>query len=174
MNTKSPRTYSHSVPGFTQYDRDVHENETVGLEEFVRISAELTGFTAAELQASGMMRAHFEEFRLVLGLPLLAAFLSSGLNTTALLNSRLHGPLARNLIRVWYVGQWKRLPDDWLAVVSQELSESVRDRFNEFGRNSDRVISSNAYKRGLAWTAIGAHAPGTGHPGFGSWALPPT
>jgi len=174
VNPKSPRTYSRPVPGFAQYDLDVRATAETGLVEFIDLSVDLTGFTAAELAATGMVKAHFEELQLTLGVSLLAAFLKSGLNAAALMESPVFGPLARNVIRMWYLGQWKRLPDEWLGKIAQTFSEEARKGFDEFGRNSDRVISSSAYRHGLAWAAIGAHAPATGSPGFASWARPPT
>lgn len=54
------------------------------------------------------------------------------------------GPLARNLIQLWYLGQW-----------------------------GFPVISAQAYQEGLVWKAIGAHPQGAKQQGFGTWSSPP-
>ena len=71
------------------------------------------------------------------------------------------GPLARNVIALWYLGQWNALPNDW------------RNRHGASPRDVPRVISADAYAAGLVWTAAGAHPMGAKPPGYGSWANPP-
>jgi hypothetical protein len=71
------------------------------------------------------------------------------------------GPLARNVIALWYLGQWNALPNDW------------RNRNGASPRDVPRVISADAYAAGLVWTAAGAHPMGAKPPGYGSWANPP-
>jgi hypothetical protein len=71
------------------------------------------------------------------------------------------GPVARNVIVLWYLGQWNALPNEW------------RNRNGASPLDVPRVISADAYAAGLVWTAIGAHPMGAKPPGFGSWANPP-
>ncbi len=71
------------------------------------------------------------------------------------------GPLARNLIVLWYLGQWNQLPADW------------RDAWGANAMDQTCIISPEAYVQGLVWPAIHTHPPGAKMPGYGSWALPP-
>jgi hypothetical protein len=71
-----------------------------------------------------------------------------------------YGPLARNLIRMWYTGSWVALTDNYWAL------GTLRD-------NQTRVLTTQTYIEGLMWKAIGAHPMAAKQMGFGSWALPP-
>jgi hypothetical protein len=69
--------------------------------------------------------------------------------------------MARNIIKMWYTGNWAQLPQAW------------RNQHGAGARDVDHVISSQAYQEGLVWRAIGTHPQGAKQPGFGTWALPP-
>ena len=71
------------------------------------------------------------------------------------------GPVARNLILLWYCGTWAALPEDW------------RNAHGASPFDTDRVVSAEAYQAGLQWVAAGAHPMGARPPGFGAWALAP-
>jgi len=71
------------------------------------------------------------------------------------------GPVARNLIVLWYLGEWQQLPADW------------RDRHGARATDQTAFVSADAYSQGLVWDAIGAHPQAAKMPGYGSWALPP-
>jgi hypothetical protein len=71
------------------------------------------------------------------------------------------GPPARNLVVLWYTGQWVQLPGPW------------RDRHGASALDVDHVLSAESYSEGLVWTAIGAHPQGAKAPGFGTWVAPP-
>jgi hypothetical protein len=135
-------------------------------DKFSELSVALTGFSLAELQATGMMRTYFDELGLVLGRAIRQKYFSSNLGPAALLSDELWGPLTRNLIRMWYLGQWKKLPVCW---GTKTFSKEDVDGFDEFGRNVDRVISPGAYREGLAWKAVGVNPVGAKEPGFASW-----
>jgi hypothetical protein len=165
-----PRSHLASVPQFAAYDRDIRKTDSESLPLFIRLSVELTGFSEAELAATGLAKNYFEELGQVLGVSVREDLLASKLAPDAMMASPRYGPLARNLIRLWYLAQWKQLPCDWVA---QQLTNQERKDFDEFGRNTNRVLSSQAYKQGLAWAAIGSNPPGAKQPGFGSWAEPP-
>ena len=72
------------------------------------------------------------------------------------------GPLARNLVLLWYTGGWTQLPADW------------RGRNGANTLDSDRLLSARSWTEGLMWPAIGAHATGAKPPGFASWIGPPS
>jgi hypothetical protein len=71
------------------------------------------------------------------------------------------GPVARNLIILWYLGEWQQLPADWRDVHGAHVGDQTC------------FVSPDAYTQGLVWRAIGAHPQGAKMPGYGSWALPP-
>jgi hypothetical protein len=54
------------------------------------------------------------------------------------------GPVARDLIVLWYCGSWR-----------------------------GEVVSPEAYVAGLQWVAAGAHPIGARPQGFGAWSLSP-
>jgi hypothetical protein len=118
-----------------------------------------------------MREAYFEALRQVVGDRICARLVDAKADPASLLDSPVFGPLARNIIRMWYLGQWKRIPPEWF-----DLPEIAADKptvLDQFGRNADRVISGQAYQQGLAWTAMGVNPMGAKQPGFGSWSWPP-
>ena len=80
---------------------------------------------------------------------------------TQILDSPEFGPAGRNLIKLWYLGSWPALSDEWL------------ERFGQSGSNMAGIPSSTAYIEGLVWKAMSAHPMGGKPPGFGSWSIPP-
>jgi len=71
------------------------------------------------------------------------------------------GPIARNIVRLWYIGIWSELPRAWT------------ESFGALDKNVGFMVSAAAYTEGLLWPAIGASPPGAKAPGYGSWAQPP-
>jgi hypothetical protein len=71
------------------------------------------------------------------------------------------GPIARNLVKLWFVGVWYQLPSAW------------RDTFGTSERDVTFVVSPAAYTEGLLWPTVGANPPGAKAPGYGTWAEPP-
>ncbi|WP_055524609.1 hypothetical protein [Streptomyces graminilatus] len=120
--------------------------------EFVAVSASLTGFSVAELEAVGLA----EDYAAVVAgrteagsLALLAGALEQvgglrGVRDEGLLET------ARAVTHLWYTGCWPGIRGE-----------------------SPFVVSPRAYAGGLVWRTFGGSAPGTAQPGFGSWAEPP-
>jgi hypothetical protein len=115
-----------------------------------------------------MVERHLDELYATVGDAIVARLLSTGQD--ALRTGRLKGlvlddpdlgPVARNTIVLWYLGQWDELPREW------------RNRHGASPRDVSRVVSPDAYAAGLVWRAIRAHPMGADPPGFGSWANPP-
>ena len=71
------------------------------------------------------------------------------------------GPVARNVIKLWYVGIWYELPSAWV------------EAYGAGPADVDTMVSGAAYAEGLLWVAIGANPPGAKAPGYGSWTGPP-
>ncbi|HEY0781850.1 MAG TPA: hypothetical protein VGE98_05285 [Thermoanaerobaculia bacterium] len=139
---------------------------------FLELSVALTGFSTVELQGTGMAQAYLETLAGAAGEGVTADLLRTfaeverggdverELRTRILGDPRL-GPVARNLIGLWYVGSWYELPQAW------------RDANGISAGDVSRVVSAQSYQQGLMWLAGGAHAQGANEPGYGTWARPP-
>jgi hypothetical protein len=142
------------------------------VDAFVALSAALTGFRATELWGTGQAETYLSEVLETVGEPIVARLLASGDaalgddDPDTALRERIMddpdlGPVARNVVILWYLGQWNALPNEW------------RNRHGASPRDVPRVVSAEAYQSGLAWRAFGAHPMGANPTGFGSWANPP-
>jgi len=145
------------------------------LSRFHALSAALSGFDIPDLEGTGMAPAYLDILETYAGKPNAAALLETfndhvadlpeaeqdaGIRRHIMSEPRL-GPLARNVIKLWYFGIWYRLPSAWLLAYK--------------GNSDDRtfVVSDRAYKNALVWVPMLAHAKGARQPGFGSWRFPP-
>ena len=139
---------------------------------FVALSAALTDFRDVDLWATGQVDAYLAELVATVGEDVVARLLATGDEAlrssdpkqalTALLADQELGPVAKNVIVLWYSGAWRPLPNRWR---------------NSYGANPldvARVISPASYRSGLVWRAIGAHPKGANGTGFASWANPPS
>ncbi len=144
------------------------------LDDFVSLSAALTGFSVAQLQGTGMAPTYLDELVAIVGDRLTIALTRAGslaLRWPDAVEDQLRlrimedpdlGPLARNLTVLWYTGSWNQLPADW------------RERNGASSLDSDRLLSAQSWTEGLMWPAIGAHPTGAKPPGFASWTRPPS
>src|ERR1041384_2149381 len=115
------------------------------LERFVELSAALTGFGHLELLGTALANDYLTTLDAILppgfmnelilayerlpGGPECEPALASGI-----LDDARFGPVARNVILLWYCGTWTVLPDAWRAV------------FGASPLDSTRVISGQAYQ----------------------------
>lgn len=132
------------------------------LKIFEEISSVLTGFSKIELEATGMINKYFETILLnsiaddvnfffekaatLLAEPHLIgseADLEYAISTQLIPSSNYNG-LAKNIILLWYTGNW-----------------------------GSKVVSADSYIQGLMWNAGHTHPPGAKQPGYGSWAIAP-
>ncbi len=149
---------------------------TDDLSRFLALSAVLTGFRKIDLLGTGMARRYYEELCAVVGDLTAAEFLTAASDCLGgtdkdvaavetgvgnLLKDPRHGPLARNVIKMWYLGNWSQLPPEWRA--ANGIS----------ARDVDHVVSAMAYQEALVWRVAGSHPPGAKQAGFGTWSLPP-
>jgi hypothetical protein len=146
-------------------------------QDFLELSAVLTGYGRADLLGTGLARRYYDETVSIVGEAtvgeLLGAAVSSlraaggdaaGLEEAVrrkILGDAKLGPVARNVIKMWYLGSWYQLPREW------------REAYGANARDTDHVVSAAAYQEGLVWRAVGSHPPGAKQPGFGTWSLPP-
>lgn len=144
---------------------------------FVAFSAEITGFTEFDLNGTGQAEAYRTTVAEAVGEDILAELLETWarvrdeaqresspaqdvLRRDIFSDPKL-GPVARNIIKLWYVGIWYELPPAWI------------DAFGALERNYTFMVSASAYTAGMLWPAIGGNPPGARGPGYGSWAGPP-
>jgi hypothetical protein len=142
------------------------------MEQFLGLSVELTGFDRLKLLATAMTGTYIDtmDARLPAGVldELLAVYgqLPAGAGREAAITAQLLedpklGPVARNLILLWYCGTWTVLPEQWHAAYGGP-------RLDDSG-----VVSPDAYVAGLQWVAAGAHPAGARQQGFGAWSQAP-
>ena len=165
MQFQQFQNLAFAVTSPTAYDRS--DDRPGEFEQFVAISIALTGFSHAELLSTGLVESYFDELALTVGRRIRTVFLGTvAVDPPCALSLDRWRPLGQNLIRMWYVGQWQRLPSTWAQdnFDAEELKE-----YNEFSRDINRVISPTAYQEGLVWRAIGVNPPGAKQPGFASW-----
>jgi len=148
------------------------------LEQFLSLSVGLTGFDRASLLGTGLLEEYYQQITSVIG----EAFsqelwgIARQLNAHAngadadleaairreLMASPKFGPIARNIVQLWYWGAWIQLPEAW------------RRHYGTNPQDVTHFTSAGAYQQGLIWTAMGTHPQGAQQPGFGSWSLEPT
>jgi hypothetical protein len=144
------------------------------IDTFLAFSSEVTAFTTFELYGTGQAQAYLAAVTDVVGEKLLGDLLAAyqllqsvprpdredRLRREIFGDEKL-GPIARNIIKLWYIGIWYELPGAWT------------ESFGALPKNVTFMVSASAYTEGLLWTAIGANPSGAKAPGYGSWALPP-
>lgn len=151
--------------------------ERSSFDEFLEFSSAITGFRIFRLRATGQAEAYLSTLTGIVGegvvRELLAAHrraigaakgdeaaLERGLRLEIMSDAKL-GPLARNVIKLWYVGIWYELPAEW------------REAYGESESDRTFVVSAAAYTEGLLWPAVGANPSGAKPFGYGMWATPP-
>jgi hypothetical protein len=142
------------------------------VDAFLQLSVILTGFEEHVLLGTGMLQAYYDELLLIIGGreagALFGAFHSviDGDDMPVekfeevVLEDRRYGPVARNVVMMWYLGAWLQLPPEWRAM------------YGATSYDTDHVVSAAAYREGLVWPAAGTHPMSAKAPGFGTWAEP--
>jgi len=144
------------------------------IENFLAFSAEVTAFPVFDLRGTGLAEAYLGAVEGVIGRDLLGQLLDAyGRVQCDDKDERVHrlrreifgneklGPIARNIIKLWYIGVWYELPHEWT------------ESFGAIEKNVTFMVSASAYTEGLLWVVIGANPPGAKGPGYGSWVGPP-
>jgi len=154
---------------------------------FLELSGYLTGFGRVQLIGTGLTATYLRTLDAILPGGVLADLLDAfrrlpagadqdgadqdgadrdgadrdgAVGSTILADPRL-GPVARNIILLWYRGTWAALPAEWRAA------------YGASPLDTDHVVSAEAYQGGLQWVAAGAHPAGARQQGFGAWAVAP-
>lgn len=132
-------------------------NPTSHSKLFLEVSALLTGFNETELKATGMLESYYNtilkntdgndidyfflDVNALLSDPARTEESIETALSTQFIPSSYYGGLAKNIIALWYTGNW-----------------------------GTEVVSAASYIQGLMWNAGHAHPPGAKQPGYGSWA----
>ena len=147
------------------------------LAQFLAFSADVTAFSAFELQGTGQAEAYLATVHDVVGDAIVEQLLAAyeGVRGEAqedwpkkadllrrdIFSDEKLGPIARNIVKLWYIGIWYEMPRAWT------------ETFGALDKNVSFMVSATAYTEGLLWPAVGANPPGAKAPGYGSWAGPP-
>jgi hypothetical protein len=150
------------------------------LDQFVSLSAALTGYPASTLKPARDTQRIAEALYAELSVPgnnIPAAQLDQltqvwdSISATPpaqmeaavrdkIINNLAITRLAQNIIYMWFFGIWYDLGKNPAAFIPSP--------------NNDHVVSSLAYKNGLVWGEMGAHPMGFSTGTFGYWADTPT
>ncbi|NKE59996.1 hypothetical protein FXN61_25640 [Lentzea sp. PSKA42] len=151
-------------------------------DRFLLLSVDLTAFEKTELLGTGLAHQYLAKVRAACGDEVFTALLAAhrlaradavrdaGSCDRTLLDRALRhrifsddrlGPVARNVIKLWYSGTWYGLPPEWT------------DSYGAHTAAETSTVTAASYQEGLLWRAIGANPPGAKAPGYGSWAQPP-
>jgi hypothetical protein len=145
------------------------------LERFLAFSSEVTAYSVFELRGTGLAETYLATVEDVVGRPVLDALLDrydaavagagdgprQDLLRRDVFSDPWLGPVARNIVKMFYLGIWYEFPHAWT------------EAYGALRRNVTFTVSATAYTEGLLWPSIGANPPGAKAPGYGSWALPP-
>jgi hypothetical protein len=149
----------------------------LSLEDFLSLSVDLTAFPETDLLGTGLARQYLAKVRAACSDAVVAELFAAhqaarteAAGDPARLDRALRhrifsddclGPVARNVIKLWYAGMWYGLPPEWT------------DSFGAQSAAETTTVTAASYQEGLLWRAIGANPPGAKAPGYGSWAQPP-
>ncbi|WP_016956055.1 hypothetical protein [Catenovulum agarivorans] len=152
------------------------EQQTQNIKHFIELSGALTDFNEFALNGTGQVAAYYQTLVDIVGQQLVDNLLSTycsvyeisineqmfldGLRKQILGDLKL-GPVARNIIKLWYTGTWYQLPNTW------------RQAYGKSDNDITFFVSSASYMEGLLWHAIDANPSGAKGPGYGSWSQPP-
>lgn len=158
------------------------------MEYFLDFSVVVTGFSRFDLQGTGQAPLYFETVQNMIGdeifKQLLETFhdldlkakkeskphiVNKGLDSDILASGKL-GPVARNIVKLWYMATWEQLPDLWYQWygICQDDEACKKEKYKTF------IVSPQAYPEGLLWRSIGVNPPAAKAPGYGTWSEPPS
>jgi hypothetical protein len=148
---------------------------TSRLERFLAFSSEVTAYSVFELRGTGLAETYLATVEDVVGREVVDALLDRYETAVAAANGGPRqdllrrgvfsdawlGPVARNIVKMFYLGTWYEFPRAWT------------EAYGALRKNVTFTVSAAAYTEGLLWPSIGANPPGAKAPGYGAWALPP-
>lgn len=177
MKTPAINTSVQTIPSaINKSSADTTKQQLSGSDDrrelFLFISVYLTGFERVELEGTGMVDDYFSTICQESSVENLDFFFAEvtaiqheaqdsedqllSLIASNLIPNSSYQALAKNIIYLWYTGQWAPTVNNPNANLQQV-----------------RNVSANAYIQGLMWSAAQTHPPGAKQPGYGSWAYMP-
>ncbi len=142
-------------------------------ENFLLLSVQLCGISSFDLVGTGYASQYYDTVAGIVGPDRLQRLLDSFAGLTrdpearnyalrkAILENEEFGPVARNIIKLWYSAVWFALPDEW------------QTKYGHIEKNVEFIPFAYAYPESLLGPATGAHPAGAKPTGHQSWALPP-
>lgn len=148
------------------------------MDRFYKLSTTLTSFEEIDLIATGVGQEYYDTVKTIVSEAIFQSLLDTFqeicqkygdqpskldqyVRSDILANPQF-GPVARNIIKMWYLANWYQLPEAW------------REKYGTSPEDKTHVVSSEAYKEGLVWIAAEAHPMGAKQPGFATWSFPPS
>lgn len=137
------------------------------IDQFVNLSRVLTGYDRVELLGTGMAGQYYRTISRVYKEAVLRLLFEAkaifevygeqhpdfeGQIRKRILGDIVFGPVAKNIIQLWYMGSYTNFSDP---------------------AQTTYIISPDAYVNSLIWQAAGSHPAGAKYPGYGSWSLEP-
>ncbi len=150
-----------------------NKTKTELMEYFLDFSVAITAFPKFDLQGTGQVDSYYDTVNNIIGDEIFEELLTTFHNlddksktegngiARDILGSEKLGPIARNIIKLWYLGAWYQLPTSW------------RETFGANEKDIDQVVSPQAYIEGLLWPTLGVNPRAAKAPGYGTWANPP-
>ncbi|MBQ4811085.1 hypothetical protein A7985_01060 [Pseudoalteromonas luteoviolacea] len=152
------------------------DNQMYLVQQFTELSGALTNFNAFALNGTGQVQNYYDTLNHIVGQAIVEELLSTfvSLYESAsnheqfneslrkhILGDEKLGPVARNIIKLWYTGTWYQMAHFW------------RDAYGMSDDDITFFVNSASYAEGLLWQAIDANPSGAKGPGYGSWSSPP-
>jgi hypothetical protein len=144
------------------------------LDLFLLMSEELCGISAYYLRGTDYAKTYLDTVLRVVGADsmerLLATYASlptccqqdreAGIRADLLSHDEF-GPVARNVIKLWYSATWFELPQEW------------HQTYTVFADDRTFIPAAYAYPESFLGPAVGAHPAGAKPTGHQSWVFPP-
>ncbi|WP_013334257.1 hypothetical protein [Gloeothece verrucosa] len=143
---------------------------------FLNLSVVLTGYSRFHLLGTGFAESYFKTIQDIIGEEIFGellntfhhlelekiseSFFNDKFRAEILASEKL-GPIARNIIKVWYMATWYALPTSW------------RDNYGTKPKDHTFIIDPQAYPEGLIWPTLGVNPPGAKGQGYATWSEPP-
>lgn len=143
------------------------------LDLFLSLSEELSGIPAYYLSGTGYSEKYLDAVREIAGEDAIDRLLETYVRLpdccqkdreaairSSLLSQDEFGPIARNIVKLWYTATWFELPPQW----HQKYKAANDKTFVPF---------PYAYPESLLGPAVGAHPAGARPTGHQAWVTPP-
>jgi hypothetical protein len=152
---------------------------------FLNLSAELTGYSAIDLEGTGLVDQYAGLLEYEIGNDVSDILYDTSDSVLKLkgesrehamqieiVSSPLLWPVCQSLILLWYLGQWTRMTGNWYKYYAH-INPSPGSPAKNVPLGKSFVPSAQAYTEQLSYRAAGAHPPGAHPTGFGGWGIDP-